>query len=152
MKIYEEDPSTVDVQKLLLEHLADMRTHSPPESVHALDIEELRGPAITFWTVREIDVLLGCGALKTLDSESAEIKSMKTAQNHQRKGVARLLLQHMMTVAADRNLKFLLLETGTPDAFEPARRLYTSHGFVECDPFADYRQDPYSVFMQRTLV
>jgi putative acetyltransferase len=152
MKIYEEDPSTVDVQKLLLEHLADMRTHSPPESVHALDIEELRGPAITFWTVRENDVLLGCGALKTLDSESAEIKSMKTAQNHQRKGVARLLLQHMMTVAADRSLKFLLLETGTPDAFEPARRLYASHGFVECDPFADYRQDPYSVFMQRTLV
>ncbi|MFK7860559.1 MAG: GNAT family N-acetyltransferase [Granulosicoccus sp.] len=148
MKIQEEDPGTTDVRALLLEHLAAMRTHSPPESVHALDIDALRLPAITFWTVRENDELLGCGGLKQLNVESAEIKSMKTASAHHRKGVARLLLSHILDVAKERKLEYLLLETGTPEAFVPARRLYERHGFVECEPFADYKRDPYSVFMR----
>lgn len=151
LKIQQEDPVATDIHALLLEHLEDMRTHSPPDSVHALDMAALRDPLITFWTVRENDVLLGCGALKTLNAESAEIKSMKTAPAHQRKGVARLLLQHILKIAAERNLKFVLLETGTPDAFAPARKLYTNHGFVECEPFADYCSDPFSIYMRHAL-
>ncbi|ASJ72052.1 GNAT family N-acetyltransferase [Granulosicoccus antarcticus] len=148
MKIQEEDPGTDDVHALLLEHLADMHSHSPPESTHALDMVALRNPDITFWSVRDEGVLQGCGALKQLDAESAEIKSMKTAPAHLRKGVAQLLLSHMLEVAKTRGLKYLLLETGTPEAFTPARQLYARHGFVECEPFADYKLDPYSVFMR----
>lgn len=151
MIIQQEDPGITDVHALLLEHLTDMRKHSPPDSVHALDMAALRAPDITFWTVRDNGELQGCGALKQLDSDSAEIKSMKTAQAHQRKGVAGLLLSYMVTVAKQRELKFLLLETGSPDAFTPARELYKRHGFVECEPFADYTHDPYSVFMQLEL-
>ena len=151
MEIQEEDPRTADIHALLLEHLQDMRTHSPPESVHALDIEAIAAPEITFWTVRDNGALLGCGAIKMLDAESAEIKSMKTATAHRRKGVAQLLLNHIITVAKQRNLKRLLLETGTPDAFATARKLYARHGFVDCEPFADYIHDPYSVFMQRVF-
>ncbi|WP_088921861.1 GNAT family N-acetyltransferase [Granulosicoccus antarcticus] len=151
MNIQEEDPGTDDVHALLLEHLADMRIHSPLESIHALDIAALRMPAITFWTVRDEGVLQGCGALKQLDTELAEIKSMRTAPEHQRKGVANLLMHHILSVAAERELKYLLLETGTPDAYKPARLLYASHGFVECPPFADYKLDPYSVFMRRAM-
>lgn len=148
MKIQEEDPGIIDVHTLLLEHLADMRKHSPPESVHALDLAALRTPAITFWTVRDNNVLQGCGALKQLNNKSAEIKSMKTATRHQRKGIANLLLSHMVAVAKKRDLSSLSLETGTPDAFIPARQLYASFGFVECPPFGDYGHDPYSVFMR----
>lgn len=151
VKIQIEDPVTADVQSLLLEHLADMRIHSPPESVHALDIDSLRQNDITFWTVRDQGVLFGCGALKQLDAISAEIKSMKTANAHVRKGVARALLSHVIAAAKEQNLKSLLLETGSPDAFMPARELYTQFGFVECDPFAAYVLDPYSVFMQLKL-
>jgi len=151
MKIQIEDPGATDVHALLLEHLADMREHSPPESVHALDLEALRVPALTFWTIRDSGVLQGCGALKMLDGESAEIKSMKTATEHLRKGVARFLLHHIMAIAEERKLKYLLLETGTPDAFAPARKLYASLGFVESEPFADYERDPYSVFMRYTV-
>lgn len=148
MDIQQEDPASADVHALLLEHLADMQSHSPPESVHALDMNALRVPAITFWTVRENGVLLGCGALKQLDAESAEIKSMKTSPSHQRRGVARRLLRRILIAANERNLKQVFLETGTPEAFVPARKLYENHGFVECEPFADYTHDPYSVFMK----
>ncbi len=148
MKIQQQDPGEIDVHTLLLEHLADMHTHSPPESAHALDLAALRMPAITFWTVRDNGVLLGCGALKQLDAGSAEIKSMKTAPAHERKGVASLLLEHIVAVAKTRKLHSLLLETGTPAAFIPAQKLYTRHGFVECPPFGDYKIDPYSVFMR----
>lgn len=152
MVIQREDPGTGDIHALLLEHLADMRLHSPPESVHALDLDGLRAPEITFWSVRRDDgVLLGCGALKQLDVECAEIKSMKTAAAHLRKGVAQLMLDHIISVAKARGLKTLLLETGSPDAFIPARKLYVARGFIECQPFADYQLDPFSVFMSRDL-
>jgi len=151
MNIEEEYPGTADVHTLLLEHLADMRIHSPPESVHALDLSALREPNITFWAVREEGLLKGCGAIKQLNVNSAEIKSMKTAAAHLRKGVAELLLRHIISIGKERNIKFLLLETGTPKAFAPARKLYEKHGFVECEPFDQYTPDPYSVFMRLEL-
>ena len=128
-----------------------MHQYSPPESVHALDLEALRHPSITFWTAWEGDDLLGCGALKQLDGTHAELKSMRTATAHLRKGVARAVLQHILSAARTRGVQRISLETGTPTPFEAAQALYANEGFVLCGPFADYVPDPYSLFMTKTL-
>jgi putative acetyltransferase len=146
-----DDLKGPEIHALLREHLRNMALHSPPESIHALDLEGLRRPEITFWTVWEGGELLGCGALKELDSRHAEIKSMRTSTAHLRKGVARALLNHILEEAGRRGYTRLSLETGSAEAFEPARRLYADFGFEYCGPFADYVEDPYSVFMTRGL-
>lgn len=146
-----DDLSGPEIRELLDEHLANMRRHSPPESVHALPIEGLRKPDVTFWTVWENGELLGCGALKELDTQHGEIKSMRTVSQHLRKGVARTLVRHIIEEAARRGYRRLSLETGTMEVFEPARQLYARHGFVVCEPFADYVDDPNSVFMTKEL-
>jgi putative acetyltransferase len=146
-----DDLSGPEIRALLEEHLRGMRSLSPPESVHALDIEGLRRPEITFWTVWGGGELLGCGALKELDPKHAEIKSMRTAAAHLRKGVAAHLLEHILGEAARRGYARLSLETGSQEGFEPARRLYARFGFTYCGPFADYVEDPNSVFMTREL-
>ena len=151
MNIKIDDLQGPEIHELLREHLQSMAPHSPPESRHALDIEGLRKPEITFWTVWENNELLGCGALKELDPQHAEIKSMRTASPHLRKGVARNLLGHIIEEARRRGYSRLSLETGSMEAFEPARKLYASLGFTYCEPFADYIEDPYSVFMTREL-
>lgn len=151
MHIKVDDLSGPEVHELLREHLRNMALHSPPESIHALDLEALREPEITFWTVWEEDQLLGCGALKELDSQHAEIKSMRTSSAHLRKGVAKAMLSHILEEARSRSYRRLSLETGSAQAFEPARGLYASFGFDFCGPFADYVEDPYSVFMTRDL-
>ena len=151
MQINVDDLSGAAIQELLREHLRSMHEHSPPESVHALDLAALRKPEITFWTAREGDELLGCGALKELDASHAEIKSMRTSMSHRRKGVARAILVHIIDEARRRSYRRLSLETGSHGPFEAARSLYESFGFAYCDPFADYVEDPYSVFMTRTL-
>jgi putative acetyltransferase len=124
---------------------------SPPESVHALDLEGLRKPEITFWTAWSGDELLGCGALKELDPLHGEIKSMRTLLAHRRKGVARAILCHIIDEAKRRAYRRLSLETGSMKAFEPAQRLYASFGFTYCRPFGDYVEDPNSVFMSISL-
>lgn len=151
MNIKVDDLNGFEIHQLLQEHLQSMSLLSPPESVHALDIEALRQPDITFWTVWENEELLGCGALKELDSQHAEIKSMRTASSHLRRGVAKHLLKHILAEAARRGYSRLSLETGSMEAFEPARQLYANFGFTYCEPFADYVEDPYSVFMTREL-
>ena len=151
MHIKVDDLSGTAIQELLREHLRSMHEHSPPESVHALDIAALRKPEITFWTAWEGDELLGCGALKELDAAHAEIKSMRTSTSHRREGVARRILVHILDEARRRSYRRLSLETGSHAPFEAARRLYEGSGFAYCDPFADYVEDPYSVFMTRTL-
>jgi putative acetyltransferase len=151
MEIRVDDLKGSEISELLQEHLRNMALHSPPESVHALNIEALRRPEITFWTVWENGELLGCGALKELDPRHAEIKSMRTSSSHLRKGVAKHLLQHILEEARRRGYSRLSLETGSMEAFEPARRLYADSGFTFCGPFADYVEDPYSVFMTREL-
>ncbi|MBC7912394.1 MAG: GNAT family N-acetyltransferase [Pyrinomonadaceae bacterium] len=151
MNIKIDDLKGSEIFELLQEHLQSMFLHSPPESVHALDIEGLRKPEITFWTVWENGELLGCGALKELDAQHAEIKSMRTASRHLRKGVAKNLLKHILEEAMRRGYKRLSLETGSMEVFEPARTLYANFGFTYCDPFADYVLDPNSVFMTREL-
>ena len=151
MNIKIDDLKGPEIAELLREHLRGMRHNSPPESVHALDIEALRRPEITFWSVWEGGELLGCGALKELDSRHAEIKSMRTASTHLRKGVARNLLQHIIEEGRRRGYTRLSLETGSTEAFEPALRLYAGFGFTRCGPFADYVEDPFSVFMTKEL-
>ncbi|MFP6584776.1 MAG: GNAT family N-acetyltransferase [Candidatus Hydrogenedentota bacterium] len=151
MQIKQDDPSTPQVAELLSEHLNSMTLHSPPESIHALDHEELKRPEITFWTIWDGDELLGCGALKQLSQYHSEIKSMRTADAHLRKGVASKLLQHILDEAKARGYQKLSLETGSMDAFKPARTLYANHGFTYCDPFADYTLDPNSTFMTKEL-
>jgi putative acetyltransferase len=116
-----------------------------------LDLNELRKPEITFWTAWSADVLLGCGALKELTSRHGEIKSMRTAYAHRRKGVARAMLTHIIEEARKRSYNRLSLETGSMQAFEPAQELYARFGFIYCRPFADYIEDPNSVFMTRVL-
>jgi putative acetyltransferase len=136
---------------LLEAHRQNMFEHSPPECVFALDLDGLRQPEVTLWTAWQGEDLLGCGALKELDAQQAEIKSMRTAAAHLRKGVAAQILQHLIAVARSRGYTKLYLETGTVAAFAPARALYAVHGFVTCGPFADYVEDPYSVFMCMAL-
>ncbi len=151
MEIREDDLQGEAIAGLLREHLEDMAEHSPPESVHALDEEALRGPDITFWTGWQEEELVGCGALKELDTRHGEIKSMRTARAHRRKGVAARILDHIIQEAQRRSYRRLSLETGSMDAFEPARALYESYGFEYCGPFAGYREDPNSVFMTQRL-
>ena len=151
MEIKVDDLNRHEVSQLLLEHLQSMREISPPESVHALDVDGLRKPEVTFWTAWEDGELLGCGALKELDHEHGEIKSMRTSRAHLRKGVARRLLSHILEEASRRGYRRLSLETGSMKEFEPAHRLYAACGFTFCGPFADYVEDPNSVFMTRKL-
>lgn len=151
MDIRPDDLTALAVIDLLREHLQGVALHSPPESIHALDVDALRRPEISFWTAWEEGELLGCGALKQLDAQEAEVKSMRTAARHLRKGVAAALLRHIIDEARRRGCRRLCLETGSAAAFAPAHRLYASFGFVRCEPFADYVADPYSVFMSREL-
>lgn len=140
-----------EIAELLQTHLDDAAKHSPPESIHALDLEGLRVPEITFWSVWSGGTLLGCGALKEFSAVHGEIKSMHTASVHRRKGVAAHLLTHILNEAKARSYQRLSLETGSMAAFAPARALYARFGFKTCAPFAEYREDPHSVFMTLDL-
>lgn len=151
MEIKVDDLRGVEIAQLLEQHLQDMRRVSPPESVHALDLERLRAPEITFWTIWEDSALAGCGAIKELDPRHGEIKSMRTAPEFRNRGVAGLMLRHILKEAQKRNYTRLSLETGSMEFFEPARRLYQKYGFVPCGPFSGYKEDPNSVFMTMQL-
>ncbi len=151
MIIREDDLRGPEIKALLEAHLDLMRSISPPEGVHALDLEALRAPEITFWTVWDGAVLLGCGALKELDSTHGEIKSMHTAAAARGRGVARRLVQHILAEARRRGYRRLSLETGATDDFAAARGLYSAFGFEVCGPFADYPLHPFSAFMTLEL-
>ena len=151
MRIVLDDVTGPEIVNLIGEHLRDMHVHTPPESIHALGLEKLRQPDITFWTVWDGEELLGCGALKELDSRHGEIKSMRTARAHLRKGVAAAVLRHILDQAKRRAYTRVSLETGSGAVFEPARQLYARAGFQFCGPFADYVLDPNSVFMTLEL-
>lgn len=151
MDIRIDDLSGPEVKQILTEHLEDMFAASPPECVFALDLDGLKKPNITFWTVWEDSQLLGCGALKVLDDTHGEIKSMRTTSAARNKGVASTLLHHILDTAKQKGLNKINLETGSQDFFAPARKLYAKHEFTECGTFSDYKLDPYSVFMSRSL-
>jgi putative acetyltransferase len=151
MHIKVDDLTGLEIQQLLREHLTDMRRTSPAESVHALDLDGLRKPEISFWTAWNESELLGCGALKELNPVHGEIKSMRTASTHRHEGVASGLLSYMVEEAKRRPYTRVSLETGSTNFFAPARNLYAKFGFKKCGPFAEYVDDPYSVYMTREL-
>jgi putative acetyltransferase len=140
-----------EIRALLEDHLAEMHRSSPPESVHALDLDGLRKPDITFWTAWSGPQLAGCGALKELAPSHGEVKSMRTAPEFRRQGVGKAMLTHIIREAEARRYHRLSLETGSMEAFLPARELYESFGFSYCPPFGDYALDPNSVFLTRVL-
>jgi len=139
------------VIRLLTDHLTDMFSTSPAESVHALDVSGLSAPGVTFWTIADGDELLGCVALKELDAEHGELKSMRTDAAARGRGLGARLLEHVLAEAARRGYRHVSLETGSQEFFRPARTLYAKYGFVECGPFGDYALDPNSVFMTLEL-
>ncbi len=147
MHIIVDDLQGQAVIQLLEEHMQDMHSSSPPESVHALDLNGLRAADVTFWSAWNDTDLAGCGALKELTPTRGEIKSMRTAALHRRKGVAADLLTTIIDTAKSRSYTQLYLETGSMIEFEAARLLYTRFGFVECAPFDNYEEDPNSIFM-----
>ncbi len=151
-RIAREDPRSPDVRALLERHLAFCNLHSPPEDVHALDIDALLDPAVTFVGCRDGDALLGVGALKRLGERHAEIKSMHTAAAARGRGVARELLAHLVGLARAQDYERISLETGTMAAFAPARELYSSAGFEPCGRFADYPESPNSTYMAIDLL
>lgn len=151
IEIHEDDLSGEATRRLIALHLDGMHQTSPPESVHALDIDGLRHPSITFWSAWIDGELAGIGALKAMDADRGELKSMRVDDRFRGTGVGRALLRHIVETARARGMTSLWLETGTPDDFVPAQRLYESEGFVPCGPFEGYAEDPYSVFMTRRL-
>ncbi len=151
MKIEIDDLTRPMVHALLQEHLANMHELSPPESVHALDLEKLRAHGVTFWSAWDGPRLMGCGALKELDAHHGEVKSMRTPATLRRQGAGRAILAHIIEVARSRGYARLSLETGAHAAFTPAHRLYRSFGFTFCGPFGDYTEDPNSMFMRLEL-
>jgi putative acetyltransferase len=151
MEIRLDDLQGHAIKALLQAHLDAMYEYSPPESVHALDLDALRHPSISFWCAWDGDELLGCGALKQHSAEHAELKSMRTVSAHLRKGVARAILRHIESAARAKGIQRVSLETGSNAPFAAAQKLYASEGFVECEPFADYVLDPYSLFMTKVL-
>jgi putative acetyltransferase len=151
LKFVLDDLSGEPTRALIARHLAGMRANSPPESVHALEIDKLRAPDVIFWSAWSGKDIAGCGALKRLDERRGELKSMRVADPFLGQGVGRALLNHLTSEARARGLASLWLETGSSSAFTPALRLYETAGFVRCGPFGDYLDDPFSVFMTRSI-
>ena len=146
-----DDLSTEPVRALVERHVAGMQAQSPPESVHALDIEKLRAPAVRFWTAWSGEDLAGCGALTDLGGARGELKSMRVVDAFLGKGVGRAMLDHLMADARALGMRSLWLETGSGEAFTPALRLYETAGFRRCGPFDDYVEDPFSLYLMRDL-
>jgi putative acetyltransferase len=151
MAIKRDDLSGPEIAAFLEEHIQEMRAVSPPESKHALDLEGLRRPEITFWTLWHEARIAGCCALKQLDPQHAEVKSMRTARTLRRQGVGARLVDHVIREARARGYRRLSLETGAMEFFAPARSLYRKFGFEPCGPFAGYKEDPNSAFFTKVL-
>ena len=153
-----DDLSDPRIAQFLEEHLQDMRATSPPESVHALDLSKLRDPSVHFWSAwlpadsGALDGrLVGTGAIKRLDAQHAELKSMRTAAAFRGKGIAKQVLLHILEQSRALGLQSLSLETGTQPFFAPAHSLYLTHGFAPCGPFGSYTLDPHSRFLTMAL-
>jgi putative acetyltransferase len=147
-----DDLTGAPVRALIAHHLTGMRAYSPACSVHALDVDALRQPNVSFWSAWCEDALVGCGALKLLDAERGELKSMRVADAFLGRGIGKAILDHLTAEARARGLTSLWLETGSGPAFEPALRMYEAAGFTRCAPFDDYpKDDSFSLCMTRRI-
>ncbi len=151
LNMLEDDLTGADICDLLRLHLDEMHTWSPPESCHVMPVERLRQADVTFWSAWHGDNLAGCGALKEIDPQHGEIKSMRAHPDYRGKGVGKAILLHLLDQAKQRGYTRISLETGRPEPFIPARRLYESHGFAECPPFGGYVSDDFSMCMTKEL-
>jgi len=146
-----DDPRADDIRALLARHLAFAREHTPPSGVHALDLDGLLDPAVTFFSGRRAGSLVAMGALKELDETHGEMKSMHVVEAARGHGLGRRLVDRVVDVARGRGYRRISIETGTMEAFTPARSLYSAAGFVPCRPFGDYERSPTSAFLTREL-
>ncbi len=151
MTISKESPLAPDLTLLMARHTAEMHFDTPPESIHMMDASQLAIPEVQFFVSRHAGEAVAMGAIKTIEAGHAEIKSMHVLAEHRGRGLSKAMLHHLITAAQASGLNRLSLETGAQDMFLPARRLYETAGFAVCGPFADYTDDPNSVFMTRTL-
>lgn len=151
LTIVPDDPCSAAASDLLAFHLSEMARWSPPEQVHALPAEGLSASGVTFYTAWRGDKLAGCGALRELAPDHGELKSMRVALAHLRTGVGEAVLLHLLGEARTRGYRRVSLETGRPEPFLAARRLYGKHGFAECPPFGDYTATDFSLCMTRAL-
>lgn len=149
--IIDADLETPEFAALIDTHAELMLSLSPPGSCHFLPMDALRDPDVTVWEMRDGGDLVGCGALKELSADHGELKSMHTLTKHRGSGLGRKMLDHVLAEAKARGYKRISLETGGTDGFKPSRTLYASAGFEMCPPFADYVEDPFSVFMTKAL-
>jgi putative acetyltransferase len=151
IRIIVDDLSGPEIRALLEIHFAGMLANSPEGSCHFLDFDGLNAPDVTFWSIWDGAELAGCGAIKQLSPTEGEIKSMRTAEAHLRKGIGARMLDHIISEARSRGYHRLSLETGSSQAFTPATQMYKMRGFTRCAPFADYVEDPFSRFFALTL-
>ena len=151
LKIREDDLTHPAVIDLLEQHITQMFEITPPESVHALTVEDLKTPDVTFWTIWQDDIVMGCGALRELSPTHGEIKSMHTLKTARGQGVGTAMVLHLLDEAKRRGYQRVSLETGSMPVFAAARSLYRRHGFVSCGPFGSYEDDPNLAFMTRVI-
>lgn len=150
-RIVEDDLAGPEVAALLELHLGEMHQWSPACKVHAMPLERLREPDVTFYSAWDGETLAAVGALKRLGDGRGELKSMRAAPEYRGKGAGKAILEHLIAEARVREYTWLGLETGRPEPFAPARKLYSSYGFAECPAFGDYVSDEFSLCMDRAL-
>ena len=139
------------VNDLLVKHFKELKSVSPEGSAHVLDISGLKDPSIKFWSIWEENTLIGCGALKFLDENHGEFKSIRVIDDFRKKGYGFKIINHLIEEAKKLNVKKLSLETGSGDFFLPARKLFQKVGFEKCSPFAHYKEDTNSCYMSLDL-
>ena len=144
-------PTDPELSLLMLRHTEAMHADTPVESIHMMDASQLEAPGIWFFVMRDAGAPVGMGAFKRIDATHAEIKSMHVLSEMRGRGLARVLLAHLVEAASAQGFTRLSLETGAQDSFVPARQLYLAAGFEICPPFEGYQEDPNSCFMTKYL-
>ena len=151
LKSIEGNFDNPEVHELLLKHFVELRAASPEGSAHVLDIPGLKDKSIKFWSLWNKDMLMGCGALKFLEKEHGEFKSIRIHDNFRRMGNGISVINHLINEAKKLNIKKLSIETGAGDFFQPARKLFKRCGFEICVPFAHYKEDINSVYLTKNI-
>lgn len=146
MKSIQNNFDDYEVNKLLKKHFIELRSVSPEGSTHVLDINGLKNASIKFWSLWEENKLVGCGALKFLETYHGEFKSIRVADDFRKKGYGKKIIHHLISESKEIGIKKLSVETGSGNFFLPARKLFTSCGFKPCNPFAHYKLDPNSCY------
>ena len=146
MKSIENNFDDPQVNELLTKHFIELRSVSPEGSSHVLDIPGLKDPSIKFWSLWENNKLVGCGALKFLEKNHGEFKSIRVADEFKKKGIGERIIKHLIDEAIKLKISKLSIETGAGEFFLPARKLFVKFGFKSCPPFAHYKEDPNSCY------